>query len=68
MRTITFDEEELNTIYEDQIKALQNYHIGEHHPNIQDCHIGCFDLELDHEELEVRQAIMNRILEDAAET
>jgi len=68
MRQVLFDEHELNLIFEDQRAALEKSHIGIYSPKaLQNCPFLHF-IGLDFHEYMNRQSIMNKILNDAAET
>lgn len=68
MRPVLFDEHELNLIFEDQRSALETRHTGEYDCKaLQVCQFEHFS-ELDLDEWVNRQDIMNKILDDAAET
>ena len=58
----TFEEEELNRIYQDQVDALNNVHIGDPCEKIFECPLDHFD-RIDPYEYQERQNIITQILE-----
>lgn len=68
-RDIKFDIHELNIIYEDVKGLLEASHIGGYEcKNCLECPLDHFEGIENPSEITIRQDIMNKILDDAAET